>query len=190
MDPLGPTEVPQGKCGGWRSTEGPRGQGLSVHVPGFNESKFQKPQWPQSSAANQGMDFRVIWRSGSLEEDSNSKILNSCGTWGKLLHFSVLQFPHLCNGDINRTYYIGSVGKLNCLTKTKSCDTVIFLINIAWSSSTALSSQKPWKRATGASFVLIFGLLSSVPEVTSGPQRGNRHPVIHNNPFIPHLGLC
>ena len=36
------------------------------------------------------------------------------------------QFPHLSNGDINRTYYIGSVGKLNCLTKTKSCDTVIF----------------------------------------------------------------
>ena len=36
------------------------------------------------------------------------------------------QFPHLSKGDINRTYYIGSVGKLNCLTKTKSCDTVIF----------------------------------------------------------------
>ena len=62
---LGSTGFRRGASGevwGWRSTEGPRGQGLAVQVPGFKESKFWKPQWPQSSAANQGMDFRVIWR--------------------------------------------------------------------------------------------------------------------------------
>ena len=43
-------------------------------------------------------------------------------------------------------------------------------------------------RAVGASFVRIFALLSSVPEITSEPWSWNTCLVIHNKPFPLQLG--
>ena len=57
----------------------------------------------------------------------------------------------------------------------------------------AHSSQNPWNfmryKSTGTSFAIIFGLLSSVPEIASEPWRWNGCLVIHTSPFPPQLGL-
>ena len=78
--------------------------------------------------------------------------------------------------------------------KEKECDTVIYkkytsghrylvFIHRSWTTAPKALGISWAKRAVGTSFVIMFGLLSWSPEVTSNPWRWNRYSVIHNQPL-------
>lgn len=78
--------------------------------------------------------------------------------------------------------------------KGQECDTVmykkytfghrcLFFIHRSWITAPRAPEISWVERAVGASFVMIFGLLLSSPEITSDPWRWNGYFVIHNQPF-------